>query len=117
MPASAEWPRCIPEFCLPVLEQHKAELGACTCEFTQCSEYVYDRIEGQCPEAPGGPFCALDSYEDDYNEVGMLFNDPVPSHVPTAEEMEDLKLMQGELQPQLARLMLDNEQHLIMRVG
>ena len=53
------------------LEHHYDTSGTCNCEFDMCSEYIYDRIEHECPdpgtddpEVMNGPTCGYVPYTD-----------------------------------------------------
>lgn len=48
-------------------------MGTCLCEFDECSEFVFDRLENQCPTGNAGPTCALNSYWDDSDDIEDMF--------------------------------------------
>ena len=67
--------RCIPAACVDVYDEHKNnDTGVCRCEFTECSEYVFNSIDDQCPDWAGGPICGMSSYLDDFDSIGILFD-------------------------------------------
>ena len=53
-------------------------MGECLCEFDECSEFVFDRLEDQCPNGNEGPTCALNSFWDNTEEIGHLFEGEAP---------------------------------------
>ena len=65
----------------------QAQLGQCLCEFDRCSEFVFDRLENQCPGGNEGPTCALKSYWDNREEIDYLFEGSAPSDTPTSEDI------------------------------
>eukprot|EP00095_Tigriopus_kingsejongensis_P004369 maker-scaffold57_size444674-snap-gene-2.14 protein:Tk04369 transcript:maker-scaffold57_size444674-snap-gene-2.14-mRNA-1 annotation:"helicase conserved c-terminal domain containing protein" len=99
-----QWPRCIPKKCIKFFAKHTKRNGTCQCEFDECSEYLFDRIERQCPQASTGPFCGLEPYQDWSDEIAGLFEDPPPEDVPTESEIGELAVMESELDLTVAEM-------------
>ena len=65
-------------------------MGECLCEFDQCSEFVFDRLDDQCPSGNEGPTCALNSYWDNTEEIAHLFEGDAPSDSPKEGDIKSL---------------------------
>ena len=98
-----DWARCIPTVCVDYLEHHYNTTGTCNCEFDVCSEYIYDRIEYECPD-PGtshpdlmnGPTCGYIPYEDFSQSIEWYFNQTAPSPEPRTEELDAIRDMKAK---------------------
>ena len=64
-------------------------LGTCNCEFNECAEYIFDRLEDQCPNGNDGPTCALESYVDTSEDIEDLFDGNAPPDAPISTDITD----------------------------
>ena len=104
-PEEKEWPRCIPRVCINKLRKHRSTMGSCNCEFDQCSEFIFDKLDDQCPTGTKGPTCGLLQYIDTSEKTANLFKKPgrKPYVAPKAH-IEDFKHMIKVLDESFAHL-------------
>ena len=60
------------------------------CEFDECAEFVFDKLEDQCPKGNDGPTCALNGYWDNSDEIDLLFEGDAPSSEPLDMDLDHL---------------------------